>query len=290
MAQIQWYPGHMTKSVRMMRENIALVDVVIELLDARIPKSSQNPDIAGLARNKRRIIVLNKADTASSVGNDAWLAYFSGVGVATVSADSASGKGLEDVRELAVSSMAEKHSRQRARGRLSGRVRAMVVGIPNVGKSTFINRLVGRPIAKAADKPGVTRAKQWVRIIEGFELLDTPGILWPKFEEPEVGLNLAITGAISDKILHIEELAQELISIMMRTSPEALHERYKIEQPQASVAVEDGSAAKVLEDIARARSMLLRGGCADTERAAITLIDEFRGGKLGRVSLELPPE
>ena len=282
---IQWYPGHMTKSVRMMRENIALVDVVIELLDARIPLSSQNPDISSLAHNKKRIVVLNKADMASPKANESWLAFFRAQGLSAAMADSFAGKGLADIRALAEEAMAQKHQRQRVRGRVSTRVRAMVVGIPNVGKSTFINRLVGRPIAKAADRPGVTRAKQWVRILDGFELLDTPGILWPRFESPQVGIHLAITGAINDKILHVEELAWRLISMLEQGAPQALHERYGIAHPDVGV---ESEPHVVLRSIANARGMLLKGGLPDTERAAITLVDEFRGGKLGRISLELP--
>lgn len=272
----------MTKSVRMMRDNLALVDVIIELLDARIPRSSQNPDIGELARGKRRIIVLNKADMACLEANKAWENHFIAKGLAAACADSSSGNGLDKVRALAEAAVADKLERQRARGRLSGRVRAMVLGVPNVGKSTFINRLVGRPVAKAEDRPGVTRAKQWVRVIPGFELLDTPGILWPRFENEDVGLNLAITGAIVSRILQTQELALRLIEMLMALDNQCLRRRYKIDIPPD----EEADSLKILHGIAKARGMLLKGGQLDMERAAVMLLDEFRGGKLGRLTLE----
>jgi len=277
---IQWYPGHMTKAKRMMSENIALVDIVIELLDARIPYSSKNPDIERLAKSKPRIVVLNKSDISDPVMNEAWLAYFRGNGLSAVCVDSTSGKGLPRIAEEARRLMQAKRKRQQARGRTFAPTRAMIAGIPNVGKSTLINKLVGKPVAKTADRPGVTRSKQWIRVVKDFELLDTPGLLWPKFDDPVVGRHLAFTGAINDQIMDVTELALILIDTLGRKAPSAIPSRYKIE------VVEADTPLVILENIAGARGFLLKGAAPDLERAAITLIDEFRGARLGRITLD----
>ncbi|MDR2166731.1 MAG: ribosome biogenesis GTPase YlqF [Clostridiales bacterium] len=279
MNNIQWYPGHMTKALRMMKENLALVDILIELLDARIPISSKNPDIDGLAQNKKRIIVLNKADLADEAANAAWAKYYEGLGFAVVAANSNAGKGLKDVERIARNLMSEKIARAKARGRLVVPTRAMIVGVPNVGKSTMINRYAGKNMAKVADRPGVTKGKQWITISPNFELLDTPGILWPKFEtegDLNQGLNLALTGAINDNILDREKLAQALIDFVQTHAPSGLAERYKISLPTD------------LEKIAEARGFKLKDGDHDLLRTAVMLLDEFRGGKLGRITLEMP--
>jgi len=280
---IQWYPGHMTKTMRMLQENISLVDVVIELLDARIPHSSRNPDIDRLARDKKRIIILNKADLADEAANAAWANHFAGRGVAVIPVNSVTGKGTDAVFAASQVLMKEKVERLRAKGRIFVPTRAMVAGVPNVGKSTLINRFAGAAIAKAADKPGVTRSKQWIKVRKDFELLDTPGILWPKFDDKIVGIHLAITGAVNDDIVDAESLACELIRLLAKLYPDALTARYGI-APHADGA----EPMDTLTEIAVARGFLVKGGTADTSRAAIILIDEFRGGKLGRMTLERP--
>ena len=279
---IQWYPGHMTKTRRMMTENISLVDVVIELLDARIPYSSKNPDIDELAKNKRRIIVMNKSDLADPVKTETWKKYFEEQGFTVILADALKGTGVNRVADAARTLMKDKIEREKARGRLFVPIRAMIVGIPNVGKSTFINKSVGKTTAKTGDKPGVTKGKQWIRLKKDFELLDTPGILWPKFEDEEVGLKLAMIGSINDDILDTETLCTEFINLMMAVDPEGVKNRYKVEFD----TIEEPH--NVLEGIARARGFIKKGGEPDCERAAKIVLDEFRGGKMGRITLELP--
>ena len=278
---VQWYPGHMTKTRRMLSQDIALVDVVIELLDARIPYSSKNPDIDGLAAHKRRIVALNKADLADPTETAAWVKYYTDKGFRVTAADSVSGKGMNVIAELARGLMRDKALRQKSRGRVFAPIRAMVVGVPNVGKSTLINKYTGSAAAKTADRPGVTRGKQWIRIRKDFELLDTPGILWPKFDDINVGLKLAFTGAVNDQILDRIENAVAFITLLCKIAPEAIKTRYKID-------FEDDAPHEILEKIAKARRFLLRGGQLDMERAAIILLDEFRAGKLGRITLETP--
>ena len=280
---IQWYPGHMTKTMRMLQENISLVDIVIELLDARIPYSSKNPDIDKLAQNKKRIIILNKADLADESANAAWTSHFAERGIEVVSVNSTTGKGLDAVTAAAKALMQEKLERLRAKGRIFVPTRAMIVGVPNVGKSTLINRYAGSSMAKTADKPGVTRSKQWIKVRKDFELLDTPGILWPKFDDQFVGISLAATGAVNDDILDTQTLACELIKRLAGLYPDALTKRYGVEP-----LTEGAEPFDVLTQIAAARGFLQKGGAMDTERAAIILIDEFRGGRLGRISLERP--
>lgn len=281
---IQWYPGHMTKTRRMMQENLSLVDVVIELIDARIPYSSKNPDIDELAKNKFRIIVMNKSDLADERSTAKWVAYFEEKGFKVILADSVAGKGVKSVTDVARELMAEKVARLKARGRLFVPIRSMIVGIPNVGKSTFINKYVGKTTAKTGDKPGVTRGKQWIKVKKDFELLDTPGILWPKFEDQQVGLKLAFTGAINDDILDIETMAIEFIHLLMKVAPDALKTRYEVNY-------ESGDAPhEIFTKIGAFRGFLTKGGGVDTLRCARILMDEYRGGKLGRISLELPED
>jgi len=279
----------MTKALRMMQENLKLVDILIELLDARIPASSKNPDIDKLAQNKKRIVVLNKADLSSETANLAWKAHYEAQGFYVALTNSSAGKGLDVVAKLARSIMKEKIERAKARGRLVVPIRAMIVGVPNVGKSTMINRYAGKNMAKVADRPGVTKGKQWITISSDFELLDTPGILWNKFDvDPEnnvnQGLNLALSGAINDNVLNIEELALSLIAHLRLDEQglSSLQNRYKIE-------IEDEDTnLNVLEKIGIARLFKVKDGETDFLRTSVILIDEFRGGRLGRISLEMP--
>lgn len=281
---IQWYPGHMTKTKRMMAENIALVDVVVEMLDARIPYSSKNPDLDSLSKNKKRIIVLNKADLADEGITEKWKAYFENKGFAVILSNSVTGAGLDKIVKTARELMKEKIERQKQRGRLYVPIRAMIAGIPNVGKSTLINYYAGLSVAKTGDKPGVTRGKQWVRLKKDFELLDTPGILWPKFEDEAVGIRLAITGAINDKVFDSFEISLKLIEILAQMAPAAIENRYKL----LPGFTESKKPQEILEKIAEARSFIKKGGELDLERCSIILLDEYRGGKLGRISLEAP--
>ncbi len=280
--KIQWYPGHMTKAKRMMVENVSLVDVVIELLDARVPYSSKNPDIDTIAKNKHRIVVLNKADLADDKVTAKWKAYYEKKGFNVILTNSVKGKGINDIVAVSRELMKEKFERQRAKGRIFIPIRSMIVGIPNVGKSTLINKCCGKAATKTGDRPGVTKSKQWVRLKKDFELLDTPGVLWPKFEDDRVGVNLAITGAIRDQILDIGELALELIKILL-PNKEVLEQRYKIE-----INTED--PVEIMELIGFKRGFKSKGNVIDYDRVAIILLDEFRGGKLGRISLESPSE
>ena len=281
---IQWYPGHMTKTKRMMVENISLVDIIIELVDARIPYSSKNPDIDDLAKNKYRIILLNKCDLAEQKATALWEQYYKQKGFEVIQVNSIKGTGMVEVTNAARALMKDKIERQKARGRLFIPIRSMIVGIPNVGKSTFINKYVGKTTAKTGDKPGVTRGKQWIKLKKDFELLDTPGILWPKFDDKEVGLKLAFTGAVNDDILDLTTLATELINHLLLRHSELLQNRYQItfdtiEEPHI-----------ILEKIAIARGFKQKGGEPDIDRASKILLDEYRGGKLGKITLELPEE
>ena len=277
----QWYPGHMTKAKRMMQENIKLIDLVIELVDARVPMSSRNPDIDELGKNKARLILLNKADLADEKQTEEWIGYFRGKGYSAVKVNSRKGGGIKSIQGVIQEACKEKTERDRKRGILNRPVRAMVVGIPNVGKSTFINALAGKACAKTGNKPGVTKGKQWIRLNKNVELLDTPGILWPKFEDQQVGLKLALIGSINDQILNKDELACELIRFLKKRYPQVLAERFGLE-------TEGKEAAVILEEIARVRACLLKGGDLDVSRAAALLLDDFRAGKLGRITLEEP--
>ncbi len=276
----QWYPGHMTKAKRMMQENMKLIDLVIELVDARIPQSSRNPDVDELGKNKARLILLNKADLAGEKWNDAWAEYFREKGYLAVKVDSRKNKGMKPINSVIQEACKEKLERDRKRGILNRPVRAMVVGIPNVGKSTFINSLAGKACAKTGNKPGVTKGKQWIRLNRQVELLDTPGILWPKFEDQRVGLMLAYIGSIKDEILNTEELAAELIGHLGLHYPGVLEEKYQIGN--------DADAYEMLKRIALSRHCLLKGSELDTMKAAALLLDDFRNGRLGRLTLEYP--
>lgn len=277
---IQWYPGHMTKAKRAMQEDVKLVDLLIEVVDARVPISSRNPDIDNLGKNKARLILLNKADLASETGNAAWEKWFVSQGYFVVKADSRSQAQLKKVSAAVQEACKEKIERDRRRGILNRPVRAMVVGIPNVGKSTFINSFAGKACVKTGNKPGVTKGNQWIRLNKSLELLDTPGLLWPKFEDAAVGLHLAMIGSINDQILDKEELALELIRFLVVKYPDILKDKYDVE--------EDGLAA--LEKIAGARACLLKGGAYDYAKASSLLLDDYRSGRLGRVTLEYPSE
>lgn len=281
---IQWYPGHMTKTRRMMQENIGLVDIVIELLDARIPYSSKNPDIDELAKNKHRIIILNKVDLADEEKTKKWIKYFEKKDFKVILVNSITGKGLKDITEVSIDLMKEKVERLKNRGRIFVPTRAMIVGIPNVGKSTLINKYVGKTMAKTGDKPGVTRGKQWIKIKKDFELLDTPGILWPKFEDKNVGLKLAFTGAVNDDILDSYTLATNFIEYINKIYPNVLKDRYKIEY------TEENKNTDILEKIGIKRQFKTKGGEIDLRRTSDILIDEFRACKLGKITLEEPED
>ncbi len=275
---VQWYPGHMTKAKRQMQEDIKLIDLIIELVDARVPLSSRNPDIDELGKNKARLILLNKADLADESQNEAWKKYFQDKGFFVVKVNSRSGAGMKAIHSVIQEACKEKIQRDLRRGIKNRPIRAMVVGIPNVGKSTFINTFAGKACAKTGNKPGVTKGKQWIRLNKGVELLDTPGILWPKFEDQEVGIRLACIGSIKDDILNMDELALLLIQSLTSYYPGALTNRYNID--------ESGKPVEILEQIARARGCLKKGEELDYTKAAALLFDDFRGGKIGRITLE----
>ena len=279
---IQWYPGHMTKTRRMIEADLKLVDLVAEVIDARIPRSSRNPDIDELVGRKPRLIVLNRADQADPALNRAWGKWFRDRGCAVLETDSKTGAGVNQFSNVVKEALKEQIARWREKGQVGRPVRVMVVGVPNVGKSTFINKVARRKSAKAQDRPGVTRGKQWVAVVAGLDLLDTPGILWPKFEDQEVGRRLAYTGAIKDDIMDVEELGCTLMEELSARYPQALAERYKL-TPEP-----DTPGWELLEAAGRKRGFLISGGEVDLERMARVLLDEFRGGKLGRFTLEAP--
>ena len=318
---IQWYPGHMTKAVRMMEENMKLIDLVIEILDARIPFSSRNPDIDRLAGNKMRMVVLNKADLANETVNKEWVSYFSSKGITAVLYNSKSRDGMNALLAAIRETCKDKIERDKRRGIKNRSVKAMIVGIPNVGKSTFINNLAKRNAAVVGNKPGVTKGKQWIHISNELDLLDTPGILWPKFDDQKIGLHIGFIGSINDEILPSEEMAYELIRSLNAVSPDVIRARYAIMESQVSnsneddtidfeagmltaihngddidndIAVEnawnlsDAECASILERIAIARKCFKKGEEPDTAKAADLLLDDFRSGKLGRISLERP--
>ena len=282
---IQWFPGHMAKTRRLMKANLPYVDIIVELRDAKIPLSSGNPELASMIGSKKRVILLNKCDTADPVVTAQWIEWIKKKGIAAIAVDSRSGKGLNAFLPTVRSELSELLAR-RAEKNESGRpIRMMVVGIPNVGKSSFINRMAGEKRARVEDRPGVTRDKQWVTVSKDVELLDMPGVLWPKFDDPAVGERLAVTGAVKDQILDLELLAMRLLSWIRDGYPELLA-RYKI-TPEMAEGLEP---YELLELVGRKRGMLVSGGEVNTERAAITVLDEYRGGKLGLLSLETPPK
>ena len=277
----QWYPGHMTKAKRMMQEDIKLIDVVIELVDARIPLSSKNPDIDDLAKNKYRIILLNKFDLADDRVTKQWKTYFEEKGFFVALVNSKSGNGVKNVNEVIREACKEKIERDRRKGIINRPIRAMVVGIPNVGKSTFINSFAGKACTKTGNKPGVTKGKQWIKLNKSVELLDTPGILWPKFEDQTVGLRLAFIGSINEDILNTSELALELLKYLYQNYKGAIAKKYDVEESEDVVVT--------LENVAKRRSCMLKGGELDYEKAAKFVIDDFRNGRIAKITLEKPP-
>ena len=279
---IQWYPGHMTKARRMMQEDIKLIDIVIELVDARIPLSSKNPDIDSLAGQKSRMILLNKYDLADPERTAEWERWFKGQGFYVYKLDARKGGQMKTITNIIQEACKEKIERDRKRGIINRPVRAMIVGIPNVGKSTFINTYAGKACAKTGNKPGVTKGKQWIRLNKNVELLDTPGILWPKFDDPAVGERLALIGSIKDEILNISELSIRLIEFLKEFYPGILAERYAVDENCDKIAI--------LEKIAEARNCRQKGNTLDLDKASKLLIDDFRSGKLGRLTLEFPQE
>jgi len=283
----QWYPGHMTKARRMMQENIGLVDLVIELADARIPLSSRNPDIDSLCGNKARILLMTKADMADPARTALFQNYFEDKGFMVIAMDARTRKANEKIKAYVEKACAAKRERDKRRGIVGRPLRAMVVGIPNVGKSTFINSFAGKASAKTGNKPGVTRGKQWIRLNKNLELLDTPGILWPKFEDRQVGVNLALTGAIRQELLEEQELSLELLDFLQREYPSLLTGRYA---PEGEIWELPMDNVQLLTKIALARNLLKAGGEADYQRASKLVLDDFRNGKTGRISLEMPPQ
>lgn len=279
--KIQWYPGHMTKAKRMMQEDIKLIDLVIELLDARIPLSSRNPDIDTLAGNKSRLILLNKSDLADEKITNEWTEYFNKKGFLVVKLDSRNRGGMKLVNNAIMEACKAKIERDRKRGIINRPVRAMVAGIPNVGKSTFINSFAGKACAKTGNKPGVTKGKQWIRLNKNVELLDTPGILWPKFDDEKVGTDLAFIGSVNDQILNLNELAFELTEFIIKAYPGVISERYGVEENEPN---------SIFEAVALNKSCLKKGGEPDIDKAVAMIIDDFRSGKLGRISIEKPQD
>lgn len=281
-ASINWYPGHMTKAKRAMLEDIKLIDLVIELVDARIPMSSRNPDIDQMAAGKARLILLNKSDLADEARNAEWVRYFTQKGAHVLKIDSRRKADMKAVSSVIADACRDKKERDRKRGIINRPVRAMVAGIPNVGKSTFINSFAGRACAKTGNKPGVTKGKQWIRLNKDVELLDTPGILWPKFDDATVGIHLAFIGSVNDNIIDMTELAAELADFLGREYPQALESRY-------GEAV-NGGRTEVLGAVAKARGCLMKGGELDYGKAAAVLMEDFRSGKLGRITIETPSD
>ncbi|MEI3266472.1 ribosome biogenesis GTPase YlqF [Frisingicoccus sp.] len=279
---IQWYPGHMTKARRMMEEDIKLIDIVIELVDARIPLSSKNPDIDKLAGQKSRMILLNKYDLADPLRTSEWENWFKNQGFFVYKLDARKGGQMKAITNIIQEACKEKIERDRRRGIINRPVRAMIVGIPNVGKSTFINTYAGKACAKTGNKPGVTKGKQWIRLNKNVELLDTPGILWPKFDDPTVGERLALIGSIKDEILNITDLSVKLIEFLKEFYPGILAERYAVDENCDKIVL--------LEGIAEARNCRQKGNTLDIDKASKLLIDDFRSGKLGRITLEFPQE
>lgn len=277
-----WYPGHMTKAVRMMQENIKLIDLMIELVDARIPLSSRNPDIDKLCAGKSRIILLNKSDLADPVYNRQWKEYFQNKGAYVLEINAKTGAGVKAVGGVVQEACREKLERDKKRGIVNRPVRAMVSGIPNVGKSTFINSFAGKACTKTGNKPGVTKGKQWIRLNKNLELLDTPGILWPKFEDAKIGMRLAFIGSMNDEVILQEELACDLLTCLLQLYPDSISERYHVDWSEIP--------EQTLEKIARSRGCLLKGDSLDIKKASGILLEDFRSGRLGKMTLERPLE
>lgn len=288
---INWYPGHMAKTKRQIIEDLKLIDVVIELLDARIPIASRNPDFDSIAKNKKRIVILNKSDLANDVENKNWIEYFKNKGIIAVEVDSNSGKGVDKVPKEIEKIMYEDISKMREKGIIRKTIRVMILGIPNVGKSSFINRISKKATMKVGNRPGVTRQKQWIRIGNQIELLDTPGVLWPKFDSEEVALNLSYIGTIKDEILDKTEIAFFLLKFLLQNYKANLLERYKLQEVELQDIMENiqnpnEQIMEVLYLIGKKRGAIVSGGNVDEEKASNILLDDFRTGKLGKISLE----
>ena len=284
MQTIQWFPGHMTKTKRQIQSSLKLVDAVAEIIDARIPVSSRNPDLAKLVQNKPRVIPLNKCDMANQTATKMWIDYFKKQNLVAIPVDCKSGRGLDKFAPAVNTVMSHKIARLKEKGMVNPTIRIMIVGIPNVGKSSFINKMVKKNRAKVEDRPGVTRGNQWYTIAKNLEMLDTPGVLWPKFDDKTVGEHLAFTGAVKDQILDIELLAVRLLDFIKELKPADFITRFKLENED----IENIDSYELLKMIGKKRGMLVSGGEIDTERAAIMLLDEFRSAKLGRITVEMP--
>lgn len=284
MQTIQWFPGHMTKTKRQIQSSLKLVDAVAEIIDARIPVSSRNPDLAKLVQNKPRVILLNKCDMANQTATKMWIDYFKMQNLVAIPVDCKSGRGLDKFAPAVNTVMSHKIARLKEKGMVNPTIRIMIVGIPNVGKSSFINKMVKKNRAKVEDRPGVTRGNQWYTIAKNLEMLDTPGVLWPKFDDKTVGEHLAFTGAVKDQILDIELLAVRLLDFIKELKPADFITRFKLENED----IENIDSYELLKMIGKKRGMLVSGGEIDTERAAIMLLDEFRSAKLGRITVEMP--
>ena len=284
MQNIQWFPGHMTKTKRKIQASLKLVDAVAEILDARIPLSSKNPDLQKLIQNKPKVVLLNKCDMANQTATSRWIDYYASQGITAIAVDCKSGKGLNKFAPAVNNVLSERRERLKAKGMVNPMLRIMIVGIPNVGKSSFINRVAKQNRAKVEDRPGVTRGNQWYSIAKNIEMLDTPGVLWPKFDDKIVGERLAFTGAVKDQILDTELLAVRLLDFLRSLKPADFIARFKLED----IDLDAIDSYELLNVIGKKRGMLISGGEIDTERAAIMLLDEFRSGKLGRITLEMP--
>ncbi len=286
----QWYPGHMTKAKRMMEENIKLIDLIIELIDARVPLSSRNPDIDQLGKNKSRVILLNKSDLSAKRYNNEWMKYFEDKGFYVIEINAKSGSGMKEIQNVVREACSEKIERDRKRGILNRPIRAMVVGIPNVGKSTFINSFCGKACTKTGNKPGVTKGKQWIRLNKTLELLDTPGILWPKFDDPKTGEKLAMIGSMNDDVLNVDELALKLIHLIDTHYEGMLEHKYGFDDKDTEYSEIEMRSLRILYLIAKARNCISRGGEPDLTRTANLIIDDFRAGKIGKITLEFVSE
>lgn len=284
MQNIQWFPGHMTKTKRQIQASLKLVDAVAEILDARIPLSSKNPDLQKLIQNKPKVVLLNKCDMANQTATSRWIDYYASQGITAIAVDCKSGKGLNKFAPAVNNVLSERRERLKAKGMVNPMLRIMIVGIPNVGKSSFINRVAKQNRAKVEDRPGVTRGNQWYSIAKNIEMLDTPGVLWPKFDDKIVGERLAFTGAVKDQILDTELLAVRLLDFLRSLKPADFIARFKLDD----IDLDTIDSYELLNVIGKKRGMLISGGEIDTERAAIMLLDEFRSGKLGRITLEMP--